>query len=54
MRIPRGCGVSNNENIVAILKEALGETVIIAFIGLRFFTCVSTETAEDILRLYLI
>jgi hypothetical protein len=36
MRIPMGCGVSNKENIVAILKEALGDTIKIAFTGMRF------------------
>jgi hypothetical protein len=37
MRIPRGYGLSNKENIVIILEDAFGETVIIDFKGFKGF-----------------
>jgi hypothetical protein len=43
MRIPRGYGLSNKENIVIILEDAFGETVKIDFKSLRFIGIIVDE-----------
>jgi hypothetical protein len=43
MRIPRGCGLSNKENILIILEVAPSETCKIGFKGLRVLGFVAVE-----------